>query len=349
MAFASPVAPGRQFGRVVRITIVPTDGAPIVINPSIQTVPGLATPELHVAFSVEKSVTPEPQRATVQIANLSKTTRDLIASYARRPSNVTASGLTVDSRVFHGTRVIVEAGYLGTSAAAIFTGDLASARSRHVSTEWLTTLECGDSEAAISQAECRQSFEPGATALDVITYAVRCLGMTMAPAPVPAAIPAYALARGFVAYGKARETIDAILAGVAPDLGQLNVLARGVAIVGGFFDAFSGTAPLTRPIGWWAEDGAAYFLERGKALPGEAVRVTAQGEPGASRLLERPERLEDGVVRVRMLLNPGVRVGRPVTIVSHELAGPYRVEHVAHAGDNRTGGFDTIGTLRVLT
>lgn len=343
------VAPGRQFGRVVRVTVLPPVGAPIIINPILPTTAPVAPPQIHAMVTVSKSLTPEPQRATVVLVNLAKTTRDTIAGYTRRPDNVDAQGLTVDSRVFRGTKVMIEAGYRGLGPSTVFIGDLSTATSRHVGTEWLTTLECGDSEVALTQAECRRTFDVGASALEVLTYAIQVLGMRLSTAPIPSAIPSYILSRGFVAYGRARETIDAMLAGLAPDLGQLNAIARGIATLGAVFDAFSGTAPLTRPITWWADDGAVTFLERGRALPGEPLRVSAEGEPGAVRLLERPQRLGDGVVRVTMLLHTGVRIGVPIAIVSKELAGTYRVEAFDHAIDSRSGPCDTTATLRVLS
>lgn len=344
----APYEIGRQFGRVVRVRIQPPSGPPLVINPITPSPAGVQPPALHVSFSVSKSLTSEPQRASVQIVNLSKTTRDLIASFARRPPEVTSEGLTVDSRVFRGTRVTLEAGYLGISPTVIFVGDLASARSRHVATEWLTSLELGDSEVALTQAECRRAFEIATPAIDVIRYAVQVLGMQLGPAPIPTAIAQYVLQKGFVAYGKARDTIDAILAGCAPDLSQLNALARGVVTIGSFFDAFTGTAPLTNPVGWWAEDGLAYFLERGFALPAQPVVVSPEAEAGAVRLLERPERLDEGGVRVRMLLHPALRIGRPLQVISKELAGSFRVEALSHTGDNRTGPFESVADLRIL-
>jgi hypothetical protein len=342
------VQPGRQWGRSVRVVVTPLSGLPpIVINP-VTYAPGAGPPPLHVSFSVDKTLTSEPQRGRVSITNLSKATRDLLAAVARSGPNVSAVGATTDTRVIATTLVQIEAGYLGLAPGVLLRGNLTAARSRHYGTEWVTTLDVGDTEAAIAMAECRRTFDAGTPALAVLTYAASCMGVVSVSASVPAAISAYVLERGFVAYGRARDTIDAILAGVAPDLSQLGFLARGIAIGADLWDAFAGNGPLTNPIGWWVDDGAIYFLERGLALPAPPVLVSATAEPGTVRLVERPERLEDGAIRLVTLLNPGTRLGRPITVVSRELAGAYRVEAVSHTGDNRGGDFLTTAICRPL-
>jgi hypothetical protein len=341
------VQPGRQAGRYVRVTILPEAlPTPFVVNP-IPPGPTGEPAQVHCRFSVARELGPSPGRATIELINLSEATRNLIATFARRPSNVRPTGLTTDGRVWVGTQVILEAGYLGTGAAALIRGQLLTVRSRHEGTEWITTLQVGDNEIAWTLAECRQSFDAGVTTDAVLAYAFGTMGMALAP-PIPAGVTGYVLTRGFVAYGRSREVIDSILAGVAPDLASLPAIAQGISNVVALFDSFAGNAPMTRPITWWGEDRVAYLLERGRVLPGAPVRVSTQAEPGAVRLLERPERLEDGAVRVRMLLHGAVRVGRAIAIVSKALAGAYRVEAAGHDGGNRTERFETVAICRVV-
>lgn len=342
------VQPGRQWGRYASLVVTPLSALPpIVVNPE-PSLPGVGPHPLHIAFEVSKSVTPEPQRARVQLSNLSKATRDLLATVSRSTSNAQALGPTIDKRAILTTIAQVRAGYLGLAPGALITGNMGPAMSEHVGTDWITTITVGDAEATLAQAQCERSFEAGTPALEVLRYAAQCMGLVLAPQPIPAGIGAYVLARGFVAYAKARDVVDAMLAGIAPDLGQLGFVARGVAIGSDLFDAFIGHEPLTRPLTWWVEDGAIYFLERGSALPAPPVLVSATGEPGTVRLIERPERLENGAVRVVTLLHPVIRIGRSLTIKSKELAGAYRVESVVHRGDNRGGDFTSTADVRPL-
>lgn len=337
-----------QYGRLAGLRLTPTAGPPILINLA-QRVPGLYQPTTRIQFAVAKSTTDEPQRATVRLINLGKLTRDAIAAYARRPQGVASSGLTTDTRVYRGTVVELLAGYEGTGgAAAIFRGDLSAVRSRHVGTEWITTLELGDSEAALTQAELGQTFPAGTPALAVIQAALSAMGLTLGPAPIPAPVASYTLAHPWSCYGRAREAIDGILAGCAPDLSQLPQLLKAAASLASLVGLMSGPSPLTRPVDWYVDDELAYLLQRATALPGPPIVVSSAATPGAVRLLDRPERIDDGGVRIRCLLTPGLRPGWPVTIASRELAGAYRVEAVEHEGDSRQGDFTSSADLRPL-
>lgn len=337
-----------QYGRLAGVRLFPLTGPAIWINPTQPRVAGVrAIPDLRVQFVVQKSTSSEPQRATVRLFNLGKIHRDLIATYARRPQAAAQPSGLVDGRIIRNTIVEVLAGYEGMgAAAAIFRGDLSSVSNRHVGTEWVTTLELGDSEAALTQATLEQSFPPGTPALTVILAALARMGLTLGPAPVPESVSAYVLARGWASYGRARDTIDAILAGCAPDLSQLPTIVKAVGTLASLVGLMSGPSPLTRPVALFVDDGLAYLLQRATALPGAPVQVSATAQPGTIRLLERPERLDDGGVRVRCLLSPGLRPGWPVTIASRELAGAYRIDVVEHAGDLRGGSFTSTADLR---
>ena len=322
-----------QFGRVASVRVLPVANGPpaVVVNPNaLLPVPKgtIAVPDLRVAFSVEKSTSAEPQRAMIQLVNLSRVTRDLLASLARRPQLVTTVGATVDARAWNSTVVELHAGYRGGFAGMIFRGALSDVRSRHAGTEWITELDCGDSEDVLTHAECDLGFSEGATALDVLTYALGIMGVTLAPGvPPPPQLAAYVLSRGFVAHGRARDTIDAILAGVDLDVPTSAALAAEVE-----------TGQPARSIGFFVEDGFAFFTTRGVPLPGEPVRLSFTTDPlGAARILERPERLANDGLRVRTLLHPGVRPGRGVLVTATQVAGLYRCEAVRHSGDNRGG------------
>lgn len=332
-----------QFGRIAQVRVLPVVGAPpaVLVNPNA-TLPipknAIAAPDLRVGFAVAKSTSPEPQRATIEIYNLSRVTRDMLASLARRPQSVPTVGAAIDAREWNSTVVELHAGYRGGFSGMIFRGALSDVRSHHRGTEWITELDCGDTEDVLTHAECDLGFSEGATALDVITYALGIMGLALAPGVVPPpALAAYVLSRGFVAHGRARDTIDALLAGVDLDVPTSASLAAEIE-----------TGQPARSIGFFVEDGLVYFTQRGVPLPGEPVRMAFSADPlGAARILERPERLASDGLRVRTLLHPGVRPGRGVFVVATSVAGLYRCEAVRHTGDNRgDGAFSTEADLQ---
>lgn len=338
---------GIQFDRVASLQLVPLKGPPVVINPQLPLVAGVRPPDLELVFNVAKQIGPSPQRAEVRVGNLSALSRNLLATMAESTAKLAATGPSLDSRVFAATQATLTAGYSYASPGVLASGALLRASSRHVGTEWVTTLVVGDSAAELDHAECDRSFEPGTPAIEVIRYCAATMGLLLAPTPVPAAVASYILTRGWVAQGRSRQTLDAILAGVAPDLSGLHALARAAAVVAGqsFFDAFAGVQPVTRPVVWWVEDRQLWLLERGASLPAPPVVVSWQGAPGAAALLERPERADDRRVRVRMLLHPGVRLARRVQVIDPELGGIYRVDSLVHQGALRGGDFSTEATL----
>ena len=339
---AIPVPPGLAWDRTASVTVVPVStGVPLVINPPIPAIGGVRPPELRVQFSVRKAIGPQPHSAEVRVSHLSELSRSTLARVARSTSRTPSVGATSDSRAFLATVTSLTAGYTGVGAGRLISGQLLRAPSRHIGTEWVTAMAIGDGAVELAEATCDRAFEIGTPALEVVRYAAQCMGMTLAAFPPPAALAAYVLARGFTAYGRAAETIDAILAGVAPDLSQLPALARVALGIGQIFDSFAGVAPLTRPLVWWVEDRVVYIIERGTALPAAPIPVSSRALPGSALLLERADRADDGRVRLPMLLHPGMRLGRSVQVLDAPLAGLYRIDSVEHQGDNRGGSYRT--------
>jgi hypothetical protein len=338
----TPLPPGVQFDRTASVQIAPPTGAPMVINPPLPPIAGVRPAELRTMFSVRKSMSGgTPHTAEIRVHNLSELSRSTLARVARSSSHVPGVGPTTDAQVYAGTQASLIAGYANALPGRLISGALLRAPSRHVGTEWITTLSIADGAVELARAECDRAFEAGTPALEVVRYCCQCMGFALAPIPVPAALAAYVLARGFTAAGRARETLDAILAGVAPDLSQLPGLARAVIGFGQLFDSFAGGAPLSRPLVWWVEDRMVWILERGAALPAPPIVVSARGLPGAALLLERADRGEDGQVRLPLLLHPGFRLARAVQVLDPPLAGLYRVNSLEHQGDNRAGTFTT--------
>lgn len=327
----------RQYDRGVRLTVVPPLAVgggvnpPVVINPIPPPGGGApALPQIHVRFQVSKSLTPEPQRATVTVWNLAKTTRDSIAGASRRvvdwiPGGVPTPLVKVDGRLLPSDPVVVdttsgvahmilEAGYGGV-LSSLFAGVAAPVINKHVGgIDWRTTLHGGDSELGLTQGQANKTFNAGTPASAVLAYLASTLGLVVAPTAAAASLSAFILQAGLVAVGRARDGLRDLLEGV--------------------------------DLTWWVEDGTLWILGDGEFIPGPPVLVSPEDIPGMHRLLESPMRVDDNGVRVRLQLAPEVRPGHQIVIASSELAGVYRIEDVLHSGDNRSGPFETAATVR---
>lgn len=326
----------RQYDRGIRLTVFPPvtlDGSvlpPFLVNPIPPPGAGLpALPQIHVRFTVDKSLTPEPQRATITVWNLAKTTRDTISGAAKRvvdwiPGGVSTPIETIDGRIFAADPTIVdtigglaharlEAGY-GAALSVLFQGSVAPVINRRSGTDWITTMQAGDSELGLTQAVAGKSFEPGTPASAVLVYLAKTLGLTVAPTPSIATLATCILENGIVAEGRARE-------GLADLLGAAD-------------------------LDWWVEDGVLWVLGPGEFVPGIPILTSSEDLPGMHRLLEAPMRTDDNGVVVKMRLAPEVSPGKRLVIAASELAGEYRVEHVTHAGDNRSGPFHSTAICR---
>ncbi len=94
---------------------------------------------------------------------------------------------------------------------------------------------------------------------------------------------------------------------------------------------------LLRPRGieWWVENQLVHFTAQGRAYP-EPEKLISEG----AGLVGSPT-LTDNGVRVKMLLDHGVRLAQPVRIESEVVTGPFKVTAITHRGDNREGDFAT--------
>jgi hypothetical protein len=96
---------------------------------------------LRIGFQVSKSLRREPNTATIQIHNLSETTRGILEASESIPTTL-------------------EAGY-ESGTFVIFRGDLRTARTERSGTNLITTVESGDGERAQRQSRVNTGFGPG--------------------------------------------------------------------------------------------------------------------------------------------------------------------------------------------
>lgn len=322
----------RQYDRGVRVRLFPPvglgDDVELVVNREVP-LAGLPTvPQLGLAFTVSKTLTPEPNVASVRIYNLTPTTRDRISGTVRRlvdwlPTEAVvkvdgvlrAGGNEVTSTLAGMCALRLEAGYSG-ALGQIFSGTVTRQRTYPQGSDTITELVCTDGGFQIAAATANRVFAPKTPAGAVAQYLAQVMGLELGQSQGLAQLSGFTLQSGLHCTGD-------------PQRG----LADIVAVLG---------------LGWWIEDGRVWILAEGETLPddGDPPVVSQQVIPGAIRLWSTPEVLDQGGLRIRCTLAPGIRLGHAVVVAGGDHRGTYRVESVQHGGYNRGGTFETAAVIR---
>lgn len=199
-----------------------------------------------------------------------------------------------------GARVILEAGY-GDRTEVLFTGDSRRVAQVRRGVDWESRIECGDGERAYAGAVVNESFGPGVKPADVMRRLASSLG---------------------VGVGNAVERL-----GKGDLSGAFTEFTQGVTLSGKSrteMDRLTGALGLT----WSIQNGELVVLKPGEATEDEAVVLSS-----ATGLLGSPEVGEEGVVKARSLLIPGLRPKRRVLLVSDAVDGVYVVSKATFVGD----------------
>lgn len=175
------------FDRRVRLTI----GKEPPTGDFVRTVPDAAViTGLRVVFKIEKTSKPEPNKASVQVYNLSPTHRaDLVGK---------------------GLRIVLEAGY-PDSLAVIYQGHTRTADHIKQPVDWLSKFECGTNEREIGFARISESFKPGAAIADMIKKTVNALVTDPGNALKKANELTQSFASGYAAHGYAATELTRLL------------------------------------------------------------------------------------------------------------------------------------------
>lgn len=140
------------FNRDFALRIGPT---PIEVRPA--TTPGIgdgkAQDTLRVVFTIEKTKDKAPNRAMIDVYNLSESNRELLKQYAGDKAQ--------------DFPVIVEAGYMN-KREMLFKGDILTADSFSENTEWLTPIEASDGGKKYASKRFSKSYGPGTTVVSML-------------------------------------------------------------------------------------------------------------------------------------------------------------------------------------
>lgn len=145
----------RLFRREAELLIIKPDGESFFqIGPNAAKIT-----DLRIAFTIEKTLSSDPNSCEMEISNLAEVTRAAIG----QPDPL---------------RIFLSAGYAG-AVKQIFTGDIRWSESNREQTGWLTKVHAGDGERAYKHARVNRSFKGGVQYKQLVTEIVGSMGLTV--------------------------------------------------------------------------------------------------------------------------------------------------------------------------
>lgn len=173
-------------------------------------------------------------------------------------------------------RVVLQAGYAG-NFGVIFDGTIKQVRrGRESQTDTYIDITAADGDSAYNFAVMNTSLAAGSTANDHLQAALKSMESRGITMGEGGALSANKLPRGKVMFGMARDYLD--------------------------------TLGKTQDLSWSFQDGKLTMIPNTAYLPGEAAVINS-----ATGMVGLPEQTQNGIT-VKMLLNPGVRIGRRLQI-----------------------------------
>ncbi len=259
----------------------------LVINP------GAVQPhEIKIEFSISKGISSSPNSAEIKLYNLAESTRN-------------GMGKEFDA-------ITLEAGYMPPHSSGnvgiIFKGAVRDVEHKREGTNIVTTIACGDGDAAFRRATISKSYPAGTPVKDVVE-------------DIAKQMEAKGLSRGEFKYPEALEgkTFKRPYAACGSCVRELDTIGRG----NGFY---------------WSSQNETLELVPSDSFVGTVALITPE-----TGMIGTPAITDNGV-RVSALLNPEIRPNRRVQIKSQTLEmnaadGMYRVSECTYSGDNYTGDF----------
>lgn len=259
----------------------------LIINPG-----PVSTHEIKIEFSISKGISSSPNSAEIKLYNLAETTRN-------------GMGKEFDA-------ITLEAGYMppgeSGNVGIIFKGAVRDVEHKREGTNIITTIACGDGDAAFRRATISKSYPAGTPVKDVID-------------DIAKQMEAKGLSRGEFKYPEALEgkTFKRPYAACGSCVRELDTIGRG----NGFY---------------WSSQNETLELVPSDGFVGTVALITPE-----TGMIGTPAITDNGV-RVSALLNPEIRPNRRVQIKSQTLEmnaadGMYRVSECTYSGDNYTGEF----------
>ena len=187
----------------------------------------------------------------------------------------------------------LEAGYPG-NIGQIFAGTVRTVFSGQEGVDWITSLECSDGSQQLRSKRINTSFPPGTRLKTVLEAVAKATGLEL---------------------GNVSRTLldSAAFTNGGKNLGQDFV--EGVVVSGSAADEFDSLLQ-SAGLEWSIQGGEIQILRAGRPLEIPPVLLST-----SSGLIGSPEVGQDGVVRFRSLIQPGIVPGRKVQVQSRQING----------------------------
>lgn len=185
----------KQFGRLINLRIGNEKESIEITN-------------LRIAFSVEKTLTSEPNPAVIRVWNLNGSNRNLITS-----------------KIYN--RLSLSVAYREDELRMIYKGDITDVVTLRDGTDFITEMTCGDGHSAYTTANVNKTLKGGASDKDIMSEASKAMGVDSGVISLP---KDKILPRGKVITGNARDVMHKIGRNNGADWsiqdGQMTVLPK---------------------------------------------------------------------------------------------------------------------------
>jgi len=226
---------------------------------------------------------------------------------------VTVSNLAADTRAAlqtKGVKFLLQAGYEGTGIGQLFVGDVRTIDHVRDGATWNTVIKSGDGERALAFARVNESFASGVKIPDVVRKVAGKLGLGLGNTERAASQMTGEYSQGYAAHGPASRELDRVLAAAGY---EYSVQDEQILIV--------------RP-----GEGS------GEQVPELSPSTGLIGSPEFGTPETKGGR---ALVKVKSLLNFGIKIGSQVVIRSARHNGPVVVRKLEHVGDTAGGDWYT--------
>lgn len=267
--------------------------------------------DLDSSFRVVKDLKKEPNTCEITIFNLNRQHREQLAQ-TEKPVVELSAGYRGREEQSSAALVAVDA-LLGDNAAGgsgvglIFRGDVRDVSSTYDPPDWVTVLESGDGEDSTRFARINKSFAAGTSLETVLNSTAAAMKVGIGNAAKKAAS------------GKLLEAGNEFLNSMTVSGPAQKELDRMVKSAG---------------LEWSIQDGVLQLLDPGKPL--EDVSIILSPDKG---LVGSPTIGNDGVIRMRSLLNSDIVPGRQIELDSKAVQGRFRAERCEYLGSKHEQDF----------
>lgn len=302
-----------QFNRQIRITIgTPGQGGIVVEN-------------LKIKFTVDKDITQETNKATVEIWNLTEDNQVL----CEQPDSV----------------VIIEAGYKEEGGPErVFAGYVIAAYTKNDGSNTITRIEGSDGQVPIRDTVLSIGYAAGVNGRQIANDIAGKMGLAINIAPD---VEFFDFASGFSFVGKGREALNKVCdaSGLNWSIqnNQIQVIYND-GVTGTFanvFDSDSGLlgSPERRVKAARRADDQLYrdALKTATATP--TFRKDGKPRKQRAKKKKRECKKKKAQWKIETLLSSNSNPGDAVKVVSRYVSGWFRIESITHTGETYGGEF----------